>query len=328
MEGNLSRHTVRLEGDQKSLLTVSSEISCPLARNASAGMDGLEGDQKSLLTVSSEISCPPVRSASAGTGGLEGDQKSLLTVSSENPGPLARSASVGMDGLEGDQKSLLTVSSEISCPLARSASAGMDGLEGDQKSLLTVSSEISCPSARNDRAERPARARDPDIVNAGINYRSCFPAFQRTSMLIHVKSSTFHRTGTGTISGVIYLALNDFNFPDANWSDLPIALLAQWVPAFRKLARGITAVVDCSFMDGPFSFHLDRRGEQVLVRCFRKAKNLDQVGQDVSTSMQMIQSTLADAARVAVATCRQRGWASSDLNDLAAELGQLLSPVA
>ncbi len=141
-------------------------------------------------------------------------------------------------------------------------------------------------------------------------------------MPIHVKPSSFHRTGSGTISGVIYVELDGVSFPDDSWSDLPVVLLAQWVPEYRKLARGITTVVDCRFMDGPFFFRLERRGEEVLVRCFRGTKKLEQVGRDFSTSMQMLETTFLVAARAALAACRERGWASPDLEDLAAQLGQ------
>ena len=42
-------------------------------------------------------------------------------------------------------------------------------------------------------------------------------------------------------------------FPEMDWSDFPVALLATWLPALRRLAaRGQTA--ECHFMDGPYHF--------------------------------------------------------------------------
>ena len=57
-------------------------------------------------------------------------------------------------------------------------------------------------------------------------------------------------------------------FPEAEWSDSPVALLGSWIPALRRLrARGETA--DCHFMDGPYRFTVAAANSDLWrVACF------------------------------------------------------------
>lgn len=145
-------------------------------------------------------------------------------------------------------------------------------------------------------------------------------------MLIKLEPSSFHRTASGVISGVIYLGLDGFEFPDRGWNDMPIALLERWVDEFRKLSRGLTASVECHFMDGPFLFRLERQGNQVRVRCFRNAKRLEQEGENFVTTLQMFEAGLVVAVREVLDACRKRGWTSEELDRLARAIDHL-SPV-
>ncbi len=67
-----------------------------------------------------------------------------------------------------------------------------------------------------------------------------------------VRVGPLERSASGTILGVIYLDLDTRAFPDAQWSDFPVVILAWWIDAVGPLLSGPTRSTELRFMDGPF----------------------------------------------------------------------------
>lgn len=70
--------------------------------------------------------------------------------------------------------------------------------------------------------------------------------------------------------GCIWLDLGDVCFPGEGWYDLPGILLETWLPVLQSFANGHTDGCKLSFMDGPYAFRLDRKGEVVNVTCMER----------------------------------------------------------
>ncbi len=62
--------------------------------------------------------------------------------------------------------------------------------------------------------------------------------------------------------GEIYLELDNFAFPDKNWTDFGRVIVPWWLDAIRKLCLNEKEVL-CSFMDGPYRFSIKKFNENI-----------------------------------------------------------------
>ena len=107
-------------------------------------------------------------------------------------------------------------------------------------------------------------------------------------------------------------------FPEMDWSDFPVALLATWLPALRRLAaRGQTA--ECHFMDGPYHFTVTAAvpGEW-RVACFehREGSNASNAAAEWATTQGEFVESAIGAARSILGHCDARGWWDADTDRL------------
>lgn len=126
-------------------------------------------------------------------------------------------------------------------------------------------------------------------------------------------TSSLHRSAMGSITGHLFLRAPTGDFPETNWSDFPVVVLAWWVEGVAGLVAGNHRSFQGLFMDGPFAFVVER-GSNSSGRIA-----LGQRGSEVSVGIvdiaALLQSTVVAGARVAQA-CRARNWSSSDLDEL------------
>jgi len=135
------------------------------------------------------------------------------------------------------------------------------------------------------------------------------------------------RRASGAIVGPIWIASGALGaaFPEVGWSDFPVALLAAWLPAFRRLAtRGQTA--ECHFMDGPYHFTVTggTRGDWTIA-CFERRegpKASNAIAEWTTTPNEFIGSAVV-AGRHILGHCDARGWWGADTDDLRAALTAL-----
>jgi len=73
---------------------------------------------------------------------------------------------------------------------------------------------------------------------------------------LDVASLTAKRTGS--VTGNIWVSVDDITFPGVSWHDFPVPVLEWWARAVISLRRGKGGSARCSFMDGPFAFNLVR----------------------------------------------------------------------
>jgi hypothetical protein len=132
------------------------------------------------------------------------------------------------------------------------------------------------------------------------------------------------RSSQGSISGPIWLAGPEpgVAFPEAEWSDFPVALLASWIPAFRRLrARGETA--DCHFMDGPYRFTVATGNADLWrVACFetRDAPSATNAVLELQVTSSVFLETAVSGARGLLGYCDARQWWNDDTERLRAAL--------
>ena len=139
-----------------------------------------------------------------------------------------------------------------------------------------------------------------------------------------VEAASLERTALGGVSGRIWLRDGDgetqADFPEVGWSDLPVALLAAWLPALERLARAVPSGGEaaCHFMDGPYSFTVRAEAPAVWrVRCLEsRAEGAAGAGPEWRTDAGTFLASVTRAARTVLAHCDARGWWSDETERL------------
>jgi hypothetical protein len=133
------------------------------------------------------------------------------------------------------------------------------------------------------------------------------------------------RSSHGSITGPIWIAGDEAGvaFPEVEWSDFPIALLAAWIPALRRLsARGDAA--ECHFMDGPYRFTvIASTADDWRVACFeaRETFGASNAVTEWRTAPAAFLESAVSAATALLGYCDARQWWSDETEQLRAALG-------
>ncbi|WP_223560402.1 hypothetical protein [Chryseobacterium lathyri] len=64
---------------------------------------------------------------------------------------------------------------------------------------------------------------------------------------LHIDKNSF-RKYKETITGIIYLEINDFLFPEKNWNDLIIVMMNNWVKSLRDIKYKVSEHAELLFL--------------------------------------------------------------------------------
>ena len=133
---------------------------------------------------------------------------------------------------------------------------------------------------------------------------------------VHVGLTSVTRSSRGSVSGSIWLAGSEAGvaFPEVEWVDFPIALLAAWIPALIRVStRGQTA--ECHFMEGPYRFTVATSDSQLWrVACFetREAPSSSNAVIEWFTTPDVFLDSAFFASRALLGYCDARQWWNDD----------------
>lgn len=119
---------------------------------------------------------------------------------------------------------------------------------------------------------------------------------------IHVDGPPIERSQSGQFLGGIFVQLGDTCFPDPEWTDFVVIILAWWCDAFaatRDVARG-----QLQFMDGPFLVRLtknDKRASEIEVTLVRETSGSPKVMMRGVVEQSEVERQLISACRAALA---------------------------
>jgi hypothetical protein len=132
-------------------------------------------------------------------------------------------------------------------------------------------------------------------------------------------TSTLSRSGMGSITGQIFLQSEWGSFPGAGWSDFPVAVLAWWIEGLNNLVNGKTHSFQGLFMDGPFTFVVERVEETAGRISWGRRDEETPIGMvDIGA---MLRSAVRTGRAVAD-SCRNRNWSGRDLEQLEQAIAQ------
>ena len=119
----------------------------------------------------------------------------------------------------------------------------------------------------------------------------------------------------GNITGPIWIEVAGRAFPYSKWNDFPVIILGWWLQELHRLLTGEVDRIECYFMDGPYHFEIVNSASLLTITCCRD----DEISVLVETQMEKIQDftrSLVKSAQAVLNLCRERGWLSSDIDQL------------
>jgi hypothetical protein len=141
-----------------------------------------------------------------------------------------------------------------------------------------------------------------------------------TTVHFRIEPSDLTQTSTGSIVGPIWLQVADLNYPEPGWTDFPVALLGAWLQAVLNIHGGRQQRAECYFMDGPYGFIIETRGDMIWHLGLIEADS--KVRAEFDVHPYGFSGSLAATAGQLMNTCRERGWSGRDLEVLKALHGQ------
>lgn len=95
-----------------------------------------------------------------------------------------------------------------------------------------------------------------------------------------LEASKFVTSSGKILYGPICVGLDGYMFPEKSWGDFVAVILDWWISALTEFVTGHSDSVVLRFMDGPFSFTLERIDEELCkVQClFNDSVSLEKTG--------------------------------------------------
>lgn len=123
------------------------------------------------------------------------------------------------------------------------------------------------------------------------------------------------------ITAPIFFDLDNFQFPENNWSDFAVVIMRWWLIAYSKLLSGCEKTVELLFMDGPMVVNITAIDFYLIKISFiNQRSNNDIVEIECIAKKQDFALILKKTAQDLVDSCMQRGWDSIDIENLICEL--------
>jgi hypothetical protein len=85
-----------------------------------------------------------------------------------------------------------------------------------------------------------------------------------------IDSVSFELSAGGAVAGGVWLFVDGYEFPEAQWYDLPGAVLPAWLHGFDLIAASGEGSVKLHFLDGPFHFTLTAAEGEFSISLFER----------------------------------------------------------
>ena len=127
-------------------------------------------------------------------------------------------------------------------------------------------------------------------------------------------------TGSGSVTGRIWIRLGSNTFPESGWSDFPVVLLTWWLGEMSRLHGQSSELAVLRFMDGPFSVHICPDSEHGHVATLMHG-TLPAAPTERVDLKELYQQTRQSGMRL-VDSCREHRWVTDDVTGLTQELAR------
>ena len=126
-------------------------------------------------------------------------------------------------------------------------------------------------------------------------------------------NSSLKRSAMGSITGVIFLRGRQGAFPQGQWSDFPVVILAWWIEGLTRIVQNQKQSFAGMFMDGPYAFRVEsENGRTGQIAWGKRGEELAVGTVDVPAFLR----SAIDAGRLVSEACRVQNWTDHDVKNL------------
>lgn len=133
---------------------------------------------------------------------------------------------------------------------------------------------------------------------------------------VEIDEESIERSEKGSITGSIWLKMDDTAFPEQGWNDFIVVVLGWWTNEAAALIAGTKRRGELVFMDGPFSVEVSAEGERWKVECNRRRRNGKTLEHRATIGVSDVAAALVRAADTVLGRCEKGQWTSPDIEEL------------
>ena len=118
-------------------------------------------------------------------------------------------------------------------------------------------------------------------------------------------------------TGLIWVKVQEFNFPAIEWDDFPIVIVTWWLQAVTELFLETSNESKFLFMDGPFYMKVKRvNHDNIYVRFIKRREAGEQMLLSVEVAFDDFIHEILSAAQRIKDKCDIAKWQSRDIDKL------------
>ena len=133
---------------------------------------------------------------------------------------------------------------------------------------------------------------------------------------VEIDQESIEKSENGSITGSIWLQMDDTAFPEQRWNDFVVVVLGWWTNEAAALIAGTKRRGEFMFMDGPFSVDVSAEDERWKLECNRRRRNGKTLEHHAAVAVSDAAAALVRAADTVLARCEEARWKSPDIEEL------------
>lgn len=118
------------------------------------------------------------------------------------------------------------------------------------------------------------------------------------------------------ITGIIYLEINDYYFPQKNWNDFIIVMINNWIKSLKDIKYGIIQETELLFFDGPFFIKIKMIDKEDCIIGFFESHKSENVLFTEEIKFNNLVNEVFHIANLCKALCKNNNWETEELNKL------------
>ncbi len=130
--------------------------------------------------------------------------------------------------------------------------------------------------------------------------------------------TSFEITPLGTISGNIWIEIDGQAFPEKDWSDIPVAILAGCTQELLQACHGELRRFSLLFMDGPYELNFSQ-ARQIThwgIDAIQRTRSGQRILFSGLVLRESVLNSFLEASKEILIECNRCGWQNSDIDSL------------
>ena len=129
---------------------------------------------------------------------------------------------------------------------------------------------------------------------------------------IITERDSYKKTKLGSITGKIYVCLDEYYFPEKGWFDFALVVVTWWQDSTIKIFKSESKREKFMFMDGPFYISVEKGENDSLGLSFIEWSNRRIIEKTGNIKYELLISELIKTSDDVINECKRNNWLSDD----------------